>query len=66
MIRLKDRGKVNNPLFANAKKGSKMTPICGTNKGEILARWQFGHKILVICNITNTVKENLLEVGKLS
>ena len=46
---------VDNPHIVNAKKGSKMTPICGINRGETLPRYQFGHKILVICTVINTV-----------
>ena len=34
---------VDNPHIVNAKKGSKMTPICGIN-GRNLSRQQFGHK----------------------
>ena len=29
---------VDNPHIANAKKGSKVTPICGRNSGETLPR----------------------------
>ena len=56
----------NNPDIGNAKKGSKMTPICGTNREETLPRQQFGHKILVICSVINTVNKNLLKVEKCS
>ena len=61
MTKLKQAIIVDNPHIVNAKKGSKMTPICGLNRGETLPRQQFGSKYKI-----NTVKENLLEVGKAS